>query len=568
MSAHHPLPPALTATIAAFAARRRRLQVMRGSGDAIVTIGIGIAVLATIDALALPGYGPRLAMSLLVLAAGLGVAALRFLKPLIRPPTRVELARALERAAGGLDERLSAAIELSLSPNSGVSNWMVERTIALAALDAATLDVHELVDAGPARRAWTRAVVLTAVMLVSCAVSGAGALYLRALWPMTAAVRPSEVSLTVSPGDQLLALGSSLAIEAIAAPDPGGAHLEIVWQDGVREQVEMRRRDDSPASAPFGTYVYHVDAVTSAFTYQVRAGDAESRRCRIAVGSPPRVSRVALRVTPPEYTRLPVRDISGGDAQIVAGSTVAAIIEVQGEPVASATMVTAAGESAAVIETLSEGNAEGTVTRITAEFKPGADLAYGVRLVADSGLATEPAQRWLITVVPDRPPESALSYEGGTGGEDPVLGTTDTAHMTLAATDDLALKKVWLEVVDDRGHLTTRTLPSERMAVSVSIPVVLDLSVLGIASGDVLEVTALASDFGGQTTRSRAIRILAADPGGGGIVEQANRVRHLLARLDAQAETLRGHARTWSGLSRTGGAENAAHVRGDLLLMR
>ncbi|HEX3133066.1 MAG TPA: hypothetical protein VHX44_05720, partial [Planctomycetota bacterium] len=432
------LPPIISRTLAAFAMSERKVQVVRGLGESLIVYLGGLGAVALIDASLKPGHGWHWALSLTVYGLSGAVVVARVVLPFIRKPTEAEIAHAIEsRIDDKLEEQLSSAVELAARSDPGVSAWMVERTVALGAQQVADLDVPSLIDRQPAQRAWKRAGVVLAAIAAACIVPGAASYLARAALPVL--LRPAQVTISVTPGDQHLALGAALEVTITASPDPGAARLALAWDDGVDEAVEFTSQGE-------GRYTTRLPAVTNALRYRVTAGDGESASYRVTVSRPPVLGDLALRVTPPLYSGLPPRDITGGDAEVLAGSTVTLTAKLDGAPAVGGALVFDGGEQAA---TLANG-------KLLVVLKPTATIAYGLRLVGDGGLIAQPAQRWILSVRPDVPPVAQLTATGLEGG---LVGDDEALLMSAALRDDLGLRSAELVVLVDGNERQVRPLP-------------------------------------------------------------------------------------------------------------
>ena len=542
------LPVVLHQTLLAYAARQRRILVLRGLGETAMAQIIGLAGVAAIDATVHPGHGAHWALSAAAYAAAGSVLVVRVVLPLVARPRLVAHALEIESRSGGrLEERLSSAVELAGQPAGGVSTWMIERTIALAAQEAASLDVVALYSARSARLAWVRAGMLTAAMAGCCLIPGVSVFLLRAAWP--AVLRPSRIHLEVLPGDLRLASGAPLEVQVRAYPDPGSASLEVTWDDGVGDSMPLDHSDGA------GVYSVRLSAVTRGLRYRIRAGDGESRGYRVEVSQPPVLEKLSLKVTPPAYTGLPTRTVDGGDTECIAGSTVVLQAQMSGAPTATGSITYDGAEHAASVE--------GGLLR--AEIKPTATLSYGVRLVGTSGLVAELPQRWLLTVIPDRPPQVKLSGRGLDSG---LIGTDEAVVMEVEATDDIGLRSLELVVdVDgtERRRIPLTIPPGGRREAKIQAG--LDLPGLAVQVGGLVTVVARATDVGGQTSVSRGVQLAVASSADAHGAALATRLRAVLKRLDAQSEALRAMARQWTLLARADHGDDHAEMLGELKLL-
>jgi hypothetical protein len=565
------IPPALTAALAAFARQERRTAMWRGWAEAALVAAGALAVGAANDAWLHPSYGARCWVALGGAVVVSATVAWRVGLPWWRGAPPVAVARALEAAAAargkGLDQRLSAAIELAGKPVRGVSAWMVGRTLALAAQEAAALAPSALIDALPGRKAWRRSAAAGLVLALALAVPGVPTFYLRALWPPANLERPSRVKLTVDGGDRLVAEGAAMDLAVAAAPDPGAAVAELRWDDGAVERLDMV----AGAGSTPGRYTAHLGAVTRGFTYDIVAGDGETRRYDVRTAPPPRVDRVELRVRPPAYTGLPPHKHAGGDLEIVAGSTVTITAVLAGEPAVAAALVCEGGEGNAAVEQAARilpvgGDGMGAVQ---ATLTPTASMTWHLRLVGANGLRAETAERWQLAVVPDRAPTATLTVPGGLppGG---TVALDEPLALAVTGTDDLGLATLDLEIATAGGTPIRHPIdlpagPAPQLRAESTLA--LDPSAYGLAPGDHVVVTAVATDRGGQEGRSAPLDLAVAARSDGDLAAAAERLRAARARLADAAAELSAIAKAWNGLGHDQPGDELAW-RGDMLLLR
>jgi len=571
------IPPALTAALTAFALHERRTAMWRGWAESALVAAGALAVGAANDAWLHPSYGARCWVALGGAVVVSAVVAWRVGLPWWRGAPPVAVARALEAAAAargkGLDQRLSAAIELAGKPTRGVSAWMVGRTLALAAQEAAALAPSALIDALPGRKAWRRSAAAGLVLALALAVPGVPTFYLRALWPPANLERPSRVKLVVDGGDRLVAEGAAMDLSVAASPDPGAAVVELRWDDGASERLDMVAGPGSSSSGGSGAgrYTAHLGAVTRGFTYDVVAGDGETRRYDVRTAPPPRVDRVELRVRPPAYTGLPPHKHAGGDLEIVAGSTVTITAVLAGEPAVAAALVCEGGEGNASVEQAARilpvgGDGMGAVQ---ATLTPTASMTWHLRLVGANGLRAETAERWQLAVVPDRAPTATLTVPGGLppGG---TVALDEPLALAVTGSDDLGLATLELEIATAGGtpirqpiDLPAGPAPLARAESTLA----LDPSAYGLAPGDHVVVTAVATDRGGQEGRSAPLDLAVAVRSDGDLAAAAERLRAARARLADAAAELSAIAKAWNGLGHDQPGDELAW-RGDMLLLR
>jgi len=541
--------------IAAFERRRRAVLLAQAFGEALVVEIGALTLVALVDHLAHPAPVTRIALSAGAWIAGGTVLAWRGLIPALVRRDAVVSAQALERAAGGaLDERLSSALALATASTSGVSVWMINRTVALAAQAAAAVQPRRLVSSRPARRALYAGAAACVAIGLACLSPTLAALAARAAWPFAGVGRPSMHRITVLPGDAMIAQGARFALAADIAPTPGSALAVLRWDDGLDQELVMA---GDPAG---GSFRLELPAVTQGFAYQVRVGDGESRSFRVGVRPPPALASLAVRVRPPTYTGLPPRAQAGGDVEVVAGSLVAIQAGFTGDPVAAATLVRDGRDDQALV-VLGDGTAGGT------EFTPEATQSYGIHMTGASGVSMEAPQRWLVTVRPDAAPTVALD---ATGPVADLVGAGEVLALAARAGDDLGLRRLDLVVADDRGEIERRGLiegGSAGTLRAVEQAAVVDLGAYALTLGDRLHLTLEAEDLGGQRVSSAPLVVTVAGDGEAQAAAWAEALTPELVALDTQAAVLRQAEKAWTALARVHRPEDPDAQRGDARLI-
>ncbi|MDA3961671.1 MAG: hypothetical protein PF961_12840, partial [Planctomycetota bacterium] len=550
MSTGSTIPPVLRQLLARVERRRRSLAVLRGMAIALSVAVTGVLLLALYDRVALPDIALRGRLSLAVyLCAGLCLAVLG-LRHLLRRLDDAAIARRIEARNLVPDEGLSAAVELARQSDAGVSSWMIDRTIALAASSAARVEPAEAEPSAAVRRRAYVAGALVLVVVIGMAVPTTRVFLLRAAVPGLDLARPSAIALQVAPsGTVRLARGSDLRITAYAESStlPTQASLLVVWDDGLEERLPMVVDAD-------GRFVRSLRGMTQACRFRVQAGDAESAASRVMIDEPPRVEAVQLRVQPPGYTGLGLREEDAGDAEVPFGSRVTVTATLSGAAVRSAHLVTDAGLELPM--QLVQG-------RAVVDWQLEDSVTYGMRLVSADGLSVEPVERWRLTVHADAAPqvELVVATTSVTAAESVIMG--------LTAQDDLGLRTVqlvWEAPDGGRGAIPVSAQGLDETQLEGSA--VLDLSRFELGTGDRVTVFAEAIDRGGQRSLSEQLELLITSAD---VAASAEALTHLRAQLKAlthqrkRMEKLRG---AWSEMRLGYRLEDHALHRGTILVQR
>jgi len=546
------LPSGIAERLADFARRRRRSWLLRGLGEACLVLLLGLLLVAATDAsLGLRGMLVVMA-GLACYAAALAVVALRGFLPGWRRHSPAAVARDLEQAvAGGMDERLSSAVELAAAPQAGVSGWMVRRTIELADEEVGRIDPTTLVDPAPVRRAWRRVLLPLAVMVLLCAIPQTRPFALRALLPGIRVARPSETRLVVDPGHGRFAMGAPLTIAVAAAPAPESVDAVIRWDDGTSEVLPLVADADQE-----GRFMAEFPALSQGFSYQVRGGDAESLRYVIRVDAPPRVERLSLRIASPDPGQ-PPKLVEGGDADVPAGATVEFSAVLAGPAAATVAVVREPGEALPL-------KLDGTMA--SGSTLPAASFRYRLRLVGQDGVAGDSPQEWQIRVLADAPPTVRLTAVGLSSG---LVGQDEVLPLEVDAGDDRGLAEVKLVLRSDGLAREVVRLPlPEPGARSLKTAVPLALRHLPLKLGEELALSLEATDTAGQTsvTVPVGLTVMAGTPAA--TANLAARLRGALETVKSQESRLRTERQAWAELARTFRPEDADADRGAALMAK
>lgn len=228
------------------------------------------------------------------------------------------LALLLERRFPQLGDGLITAVEATeggWQPSSDIEKAMLQRTIADASRSVQRLNVSEVFDPGPLRRAAIAAVMLV-VSILGLAVVDSSAMerWIDGYWRLRDAYWPRETALKVrvltQPGDQLRDFVDG------RYRHPRGGDLQIVIESAEGKQVPDRIRVDyrirngswkrsyltASADQPFQM---GFPGLLDDLEFWVTGGDfATASPWRVAVVDAPRVDQMTLGVLYPAYTGL------------------------------------------------------------------------------------------------------------------------------------------------------------------------------------------------------------------------------------------------------------------------
>ena len=537
------VPAAIRAKLAAFAARERQVRLLQGAAETLLALDLALLVGALLLWLLKPALAGRVTLSTVVYGAALGVFLWRTVWPALRKWSLLKVAARFEQAAGNrLHERLLSAVELSAVRPPGTSDWMADRTLALAAEDLAPLRPAELVETRQMVARWKLALAVACVLLLVTALAP------RRVWvvlnPLANPATFAANSFAVAPGNCRVPAGASVDIRAQSRLAFDQALLVVRWQDGFREELAMAR--------PGGTNLFQqtIARVSQGFRYRVQAGETTTAEFEVAVETPPKLDGLQLDITPPAYTRLPVRPVNGGSAEILAGSRVQIGARLSGSPARASDLL--ADRVPPKPMTLHSNLA-------SVEVLPLTNLTYCLRLVGRNGLTNVPPERWTLRVVPDEPPTATLAGKGLDTG---TVGSEEALLLDATAQDDVGLAK--LELLVTAGSNTFRQpfplenkLAGEAPGQRAASQATLNLAGRNLEVGDEVQLLAEATDLAGNRGRSEPIKLVIAKPGSAEAAQLALRLRAHVREMDAAVSAFQQARTQWGSFLRGAGADPA-----------
>ncbi|HYF35154.1 MAG TPA: hypothetical protein VD994_07710, partial [Prosthecobacter sp.] len=222
----------------------------------------------------------------------------------------LELARMIEQRHPDLNALLLTAVEQINQDEEG--NIFKERLLDTAAGHGARTNWTATVTGkGLRRTAWglygaaLLCVAAVVLMVASRPRATKQAAPEEAARLATAPTPAPELTATVTPGDTEVERGTRLIVEARFAKEvPAEATLIITEPDGVeRERVPMRLTVDQQV---FGGLIARVDKDAK---YRVEFGAQRTKDYEVITYVHPALERADVRITPPEYSGLPPKEI-------------------------------------------------------------------------------------------------------------------------------------------------------------------------------------------------------------------------------------------------------------------
>ena len=435
--------------------RLRTVGALKGLGTVAVVATIGAVIGMAVDFFwALP-MAARWGIWGAWLAVTVIVALVAVVRPLVRRIAATDLAALAERGQPEIGERLVGSVELLAGGDRAHgSRALIEALAGQAAEQARGGRAGSGRACGEGSRAARDAgmVVAAHVALPPLLRPDPFATLARRFFaPWLDLDRVGLVSLTVAPGDAVVALGSDLDVSARVAPRLGvglGATLPeaawLEWDDrasGTTRRVRMASQaKDAPGSRLFEARLPRLDGPVR---YRVTTEPVASRRFEIKAVEPPRVATITALVEPPPYTKIPpgpARD--PGRLDVVEGSAITFTLT-PSRPVASIDLswptFAASGEASRTIEATS-----GPV-RVDAEAAGSYDFTTRAR--RDEYGIDGPAEPHRLFVRPDAAPVLQVRpVDAKEAGPDDVL------TVPLAARDDFAVASAELHFTITRAN--------------------------------------------------------------------------------------------------------------------
>lgn len=440
--------------------------------------------------------------ALAVAAAGLAwIVATKLVARLSTPLTDASLALLVERHDRRFGDSLSTAISLADRPREADASSphdpeLAARTTARAGALADGVRLGGLFRG--ARLAWLAVgatAALSSVAALAAVRSDVAGLWVRRMTRMSDEPWPRRVRLAIegfSGGRRLVARGSDVEIVVhaeAAGPPPEIVELRSRGPDGWRSR---RMGTRGGAGAGGQAFVHTLAGVGGDLDLEVRGGDARLTGLRLVVAEAPALADLAIEYEPPAYlgggfrpaaaSRV-VRVPRGSRVRLTCTSTkplgAAVVRGREGRPSGPAEVAPAAAAGAVAAALAPD-------TRVLASLAPSADTAHAptvlgasldaldddlavvIELTDTDGLANRQPIEFLLSPIPDEPPQVAMTPRGM------PAAITPAGRLLLTGTiaDDHALAEAAVEI--ERGPAATDQTagpPADTTSGSTRLPV-------------------------------------------------------------------------------------------------
>jgi hypothetical protein len=506
------LPAAIPQLLASVRRRTRRWIWI----EFFAVLGLAVAgffwVSLALDRLLEPPQWVRIAM-LLIAAAGLAWLALgKLLQRIAIPLSDRSLALLVERHHPHLRESLVTAVELASGPprpDEPVNERLLERTTADAVAGLPGVRLGSLFRSQELATLFFGGLLAAATVGAFAAASPAvvQTWFARVVllddtpWPRRTRLLADEFP----GGVRKVARGSD--VDVLVAADTTKLVPEFVemrWRlHGLVKTARMGRRGgDQDGRQAFG---HVLENVSEDILFSVRGGDDRLEDLRLEVVDAPALAEFEIRYTLPEYLARSLgaderRAASAGLVEVPAGSAVR--LECRStKPLAGGSItLTNAGETT-TISRLDEPLTEPTEEILAGLEDVSGESTIGVHLLDTDGLANIRPIGFVLSAVPDRPPQVALRLYGISSAVTPAA----RVPLVGSISDDHGLERI--EAVIDTGDAGSEgsTRPLSRLDRGMTVleypeasPEVIDLSSFGLSPGGSLRLTVIAGDAAGE----------------------------------------------------------------------
>jgi hypothetical protein len=518
---HSPEPP--TTSIAAdLATVREALKRLRRQTRRWVWIeSLGLLALwvaaafwlsLLIDRLLEPPWQVRVAM---LIAAGAVVGwlvATKLVGRLTAPLEDAQLALLVERSHPQFRDSLSTAVELSRGRRDDVSDVLLARTAAAAAGRLEAFDpaaIFRRRSLGGLAVAATLAVASIAGLVLSQP-QAAGLWARRMVW-LVDEPWPRRVRLEAEgfvDGVRVVARGTDVEVLVRASS-----------RDALPDVVDLRSRAIGPqgrgwrtdrmgtrgaATAAGQTFGHVIKGVNESLDLEIRGGDARLRPLRLEVVDAPGLESLSIVTTLPGYLGGGSRPAATSRVVPVPRGSSVDITCTATAPLTAAEVAVAEEGAETVVATLAKESAAGLPRSIAAQLADVmSDRAVVVRLTDEHGLTNRDPITFVITAVPDEPPQVAVRLRGISTSVTPTaripwVGTIADDHGLAAATVTLAAAAPAAEADDPVRELEQ---PIDRVRPGMAVaefpadaPETLLLAPLALSVGSRLTITVAATD--------------------------------------------------------------------------
>ncbi len=387
---------------------------------------------------------------------GLGLCVLAIL-PLLRRRTLAEVAGDVDRRVVALQERWQTVAEITTSDEpvaSAGSPDMFQQVTREAVAQQQMVDVRAVVPAARLKKhQWfLTGAVLSHLLLFAIDPTVAWILMQR-FWSPGVPLTLTQISPVT--GDIVAARGEPVTLEAVVTRRPG-KYVKLMRDYAAGSVGKVNFQDLKPSADDPTRYVYVDEAPEESYLYLFQSGDAQTAPSTVSVHDRPALTEVKFRITPPEYTKLPVveRDELPAQIRAVQDSVLEVAFEVD-QPLERFRLEFGKDQHVSLAPDAGDPLQYIYRTQLleTIRFTP--------QLVSIPGLESKRLASCQVVVYVDKPPEvTVISPE-----KEVTVPVDDEVIIDIAARDDFAINDAELIVF-------TGDAPDEANAVEMPAEVV------------------------------------------------------------------------------------------------
>lgn len=436
--------------------RWKRLIWLKGMAIALLG-GMGAFFLAfALDSFFELSMAIRLLLLAFIGAVTLTLLYYEIVRPLMKAPSLIQLARYVEEKYPDLEDRLVTALEVGGRENPRISAIILEKLLDDTRFHIESLNLPKTV------RAKSAMILGTAAFSAAVLIGTLSLTHLdyfiskshRVFKPWNIPTIIDQPQLIVRPGNARVPKGSEQEITAELA----GFEAEIVTlyfaaNDTVWEKMEMDRTTQN------NVYVFNFFDLQSKTKYYVKAGQLLSEIYTFSVYDAPHIKRVDLTYIYPKYTGLkPKTEFNTGDIWAPEGTAVK-IKAVTDKKLSAGEVVV--GEGTKLRSIISSD------TLLTASMTVTHDTYYKIRVVDTDKLSNDPPPEFYVHALPDQPP--ILSVEKP--GRDRQASMVEEVPVKVQVQDDFGLASLQLLYTINGGDEKVINLRKRRSSKKQREPV-------------------------------------------------------------------------------------------------
>ena len=493
------LDPLIQQKLRSFAERRRRLIITRGVLAAITMLLLTMLVIAAIDFQWVLPEWLRWSLSGVAYLAVIVVVWRQCLAQLFHAPDARQLARLIEHAEPGLREDLLSAVELGQTRGEVFDS---EQFRALLQSDVAhrmeSMEVKSLLPVALIRRTIGYALAIGAAVFAMMVATGwqFRTLLLRAMLPGANLERVSRTKVSVlepQNGDRIVPQGDTVRVVVeLAGERASRARIETVGAKGGSQVTDMQ---------PLGNdrFAATVQVGRESVRYQIRAGDAQTRKYLLDARERPYVTAFEKTFQYPAYSEIPARTIIEPEGSLVALEGTEVELKLKpNQAVKAAELRIEQGKMSSVVPLVA-----GADGRLSGKISLTASGSYRVHLVAaETEFENKFSPENELRAEPDLVPSVELEKPKS----DLILPANELVDVAGSATDDFGLAKVSQAVkVNDGGW--KETVLFKKPGKKTRIEMQWDLLAIGVKPGDLLTMKLVATDLKGNKGESRPLQV-------------------------------------------------------------